>query len=194
VEKRLSTYLILALLVWAICSSAIAGYYFTRYTTYQSEYNNLLGDLNTVSGDIENVSEAMNSISLHLNTLSGNVGNVSEVITSISLRTNVLVSYGNGTRTWSNNTALPIGSTAFTAILAISDVTYKDYGGTMGILVTSINGLANNSTNGWLYWGWDNQNSTWLSPNYSCSQYILHRGDTIAFSYENYNPWPTSPS
>jgi hypothetical protein len=164
----------LALLVWAICGTAIAGYYSMQYTTYRDEYNNLLNESKT---------------------LSGAMGNLSGVIDSISLRVNILVSYGNGTSTWFNDTALPVGSTAFTALrLVISDLGFNDYGGAMGILVTSINGLANNSTHGWFYWCRPIQTSTWTSPNYSCSQYILHRGDTIAFTYQSYNPWPTSPS
>jgi hypothetical protein len=173
-EKRVLTYVILALLVWAVSGTAIAGYYFTQYTTYRDEYRNLLSDLNT---------------------LSNTMGNLSDAINPLSLRVNILLSYGNGTRTWYDNTALPIGSTAFTAILAVSDVEYKDYGGTMGTLVTSINGLAGDSTtHGWFYWYRGMENSTWVSPDYSCTQYILHRGDTIAFSYESFNPWPTSPS
>jgi hypothetical protein len=173
-EKRVFTYVILGLLVWAICGTVLAGYYSTQYTTYRNEYDNLLSDLNA---------------------LSSTMGNLSEMMNSTSLRVNILVSYGNGTRSWFNNTALPVGSTAFTAILAMSDVKYKDYGGTLGILVTSINGLAGDSTaHGWFYWYRDVETSTWVAPNYSCSQYILHRGDTVAFSYESFDPWPTSPS
>ena len=168
-EKRLFTYVTLALLVWGILGSATAGYYLTQYTTYRSEYKNLLDDLGV---------------------LSNAVGNFSAVMNTISLRANILVSYGNGTRTWFNDTALPIGSTAFTAILAISDVKYKDYGGTMGILVTSINGVAGDSTLGWFWWYEATENSTWVFPSYSCDQYILHRGDTIAFSYESFSTWP----
>jgi len=106
------------------------------------------------------------------------------------LLVNILVSYGNGTKIWYNNTALPVGSTAFTAILAISNVKYTDYGGELGILVTSINSVANNSTHGWLYWYWDAEKSEWTLPEYSCAKYILHRGDTIAFTYVNYLTWP----
>jgi hypothetical protein len=172
-EKRIFTYVTLALLVWGILGTTIAGYYLMQYTTYRNEYKNLLGDLNV---------------------LSNSLGNFSEIMSTLSLRANILVSYGNGTRNWFNNTALPLGSTAFTAILAISDVKYKDYGGTMGVLVTSINGVAGDSTHGWFFWHLASENSTWILPNYSCDQYILHKGDTIVFSYESYNPWPTSPS
>jgi hypothetical protein len=121
--------------------------------------------------------------------------NLSDVMNSISLRVNILVSYGNGTRMWFNNTALPVGTIAFTALqLVTSNVNYTNYGGTMGILVTSINGLPNNSTDGWFYWVKPIGASTWTLPSYSCSQHILHQGDTIAFTYQSYNPWPTSPS
>lgn len=171
----------LALLVWAVCSTAIAGYYFTQYNTYQNEYHNALDNVNVLSSAIGN--------------LTGTMGNFSDVMTSLSLRANILVSYGNGTRTWFNNTALPLGTTAFTALrLVTSEVNYTDYGEPFGILVTSINGLATNSTLGWFFWCEPAETTTWTSPNYSCSQLILHRGDTIAFTYQSYNPWPTSPS
>ena len=106
------------------------------------------------------------------------------------LLVNVLVSYGNGTKIWYNKTALPLDSTAFKAILAVADVNYTDYGGELGILVTSINGLTNNSTHGWFYWYWDSGNSMWVLPEYSCAKYILHRDDVIAFTYESYSTWP----
>jgi len=153
-EKRIFTYVALALLVWAISGTIVAGYYFTQYNTYQDEYENLASEMESI------------------------------------LFVNILVSYGNETKIWYNNTAFPLGSTAFKAILAIADITYTDFGGELGILVTSINGLASNSTHGWLYWYWDSENSEWVLPEYSCAKYILHRGDTIAFTYESYMTWP----
>ena len=106
------------------------------------------------------------------------------------LLVNILVSYGNGTKVWYNSTALPLASTAFKAILAIADINYTDYGGDLGILVTSINGLASNSTHGWFYWHWNTEKSEWTLPEYSSAKHILHREDTIAFTYEGYVTWP----
>lgn len=171
-EKRVFTYVALALLVWAICGTAIAGYYFIQYDIYRNEYTTLVTDLNVLSGTIANISSTMDSL---------------------SLRVNLLVGYGNGTSVWSNNTALPVGSTAFTAIMGAANVEYTDYGQELGILVTSVNGLSNNSSQGWFYWYLNTVNSTWVSPNYSCAKYILHRGDTIAFTYESYATWPPTP-
>jgi len=117
--------------------------------------------------------------------------NLSKVMEFVSLRVNILVGYGNGTRVWHNDTALPIGSTAFTAILAVADARYKDYGGDLGILVTSVDGVTGNSTNGWFYWYRDTEKSEWAFSEYSCTKYILHRGDTIAFTYQSYGlAWP----
>jgi hypothetical protein len=157
------------MLVWAISGTATAGYYFTQYNIYQKEYRNLTNDFNA---------------------LSGTLGNLSDVLESISLRISILVSYGNETKIWHNNTALPVGSTAFTAILALADTRYKDYGGELGILVTSVDSLASNSTHGWFYWSRNTEESTWALPEYSCAKYILHRGDIIAFAYESYMTWP----
>jgi len=175
-EKRTFTYVALALLVWAISGTVVAGYYFIQYNTYQNEYKSLANEFNTLSGALDG--------------FSSNLGDITEVLESISLKVNILLSYGNGTKIWRNNTALPLASTAFTAILAIADIKYTDYGGELGILVTSINGVANNSTHGWLYWRWDAEKSEWTLPEYSCAKYILHRGDTIAFTYVNYLTWP----
>ena len=175
-EKRTFTYVALALLVWAISGTVVAGYYFIQYNTYQNEYKSLANEFNTLSGALDG--------------FSSNLGDITEVLESISLKVNILLSYGNGTKIWRNNTALPLASTAFTAILAIADIKYTDYGGELGILVTSINGVANNSTHGWLYWRWDAEKSEWTLPEYSCAKYILHRGDTIAFTYLNYITWP----
>jgi len=168
-EKRTYTYVVLGLLVWAISGTVIAGYYFTQSNIYQNEYRNLASEFNVLFGTMQNLSGVMESL---------------------SLRANILVSYGNTTKVWYNSTALPVGSTAFTAILGVADVRYKDYGGDLGILVTSVNGLANNSTHGWVYWYRDTEKSQWALPEYSCAKYILHRGDMIAFTYQTYTTWP----
>jgi len=154
-EKKLFTYVILAVLVWAILGTFVAGYYFVQFDIYHREYNNLADQFN-----------------------------------SISLKVNILLDYGNGTRVWYNNTVLPLGSTAFNATCSIADVDKKDYGEPLGILVTSINGVANNNPYGWFYCYWDSKNSEWIFPTHSCAKHILHEGDTIAFTYDSWPPQP----
>jgi len=196
-EKGIFTYIALGLLVWAISGTVVAGYYFVQYNTYQNEYANLAGEFNTLSDAVVDLSDALSgtigdlseNFTGEFNTLSGTVGDISEIMNSISLKANILLSYGNETKIWYNSTALPLGSTAFTAILAIADIEYTDYGAG-GILVTSINGAVGNSTHFWLLWGWDAETSEWALSNVGASEYIIHRGDTIAWTYEIEYPPP----
>jgi len=123
------------------------------------------------------------------NTYQNEYENLASEMESISLKVNILLSYGNGTKIWHNNTVLPLGSTAFNATLAIADVKYTE--SELGIFVTSINDVVGNSTHFWLYWGWDGETSEWIFPDVGASEYILHRGDTIAWTYvSEYHPPP----
>ncbi len=117
--------------------------------------------------------------------------NLTEQFNNISLKANILLDYGNETKRWYNNTVLPLGATAFNATHTIAHtMNYIDYE-ELGIYVTSINGLAFNSSHGWVYWTWDSEGSQWALPKYSCSEHILHDGDTIAFAYSK--GWPPPP-
>lgn len=168
-EKNASTYMILALMVWAVSGTLVAGYYSIQYNTYHDEYTNLLVALREIS----NTTGAM------------------------LVKINLLVSYGNGTNVWLNDTAFPIGTTAFTALRVVSsDVKYVDYGPNLGIFVTRINGLENNSAlqSDWFFWYKTADVQNWSLASYSCSEFILHRGDTIAFAYQSWKlRYPPSP-
>ncbi len=118
---------------------------------------------------------------------------LTDQLSTISMKVNVLLSYGNR-KVWYNSTLLPLGSTAFAALnFTTEEMNYTDYGEELGILVTSINGVTNNSTHGWFYWHWSLQSSEWTLPSYSSTKYILHEGDTIAYAYVNYAEWPPPP-
>jgi hypothetical protein len=171
-EKEPITYIILALLVWAVLGTVSTGYYFTQYEIYRGEFKTFTDEFAKLSDTIENLSTVMKST---------------------SLRAQIFINYGNGTKNWYNRTILPIAATAFTGILAITDLKYVDYGGELGILITSINGITGNSTHGWLYWHWDSEKTEWILPEYSCTRYILHREDIIAFTYQSYRIWPPPP-
>lgn len=110
---------------------------------------------------------------------------------SVSIRANVLISYGNGTRVWHNSTLLPLNSTAFTALNATADsFDYEGSGGTL--YITSINGVTENSTYGWMYWVWDTQDSEWKLGEYSAAVTRLHEGDTVAYAF-TIAQWPPPP-
>jgi hypothetical protein len=193
-EKRVFTYIVLGVLVWAILGTVVAAYYLGQYHTYQSEYNNLANQLTTYNNLVNNLTNQLTINNELANELNSDIEEISAVLEGISLKTKILLGYGNGTKVWYNNTVLPLGSTAFTAIYYVADdINYTDYGGDLGILVVSLNGVTNNSTHGWFYWYLDPEYSTWILPAYSCAKHILHRGDAIAFTYASYMEWPPSP-
>ncbi len=155
-EKKLATYVILGVIVWAILGTFVGAYYYVQYITYRNEYNYLTDQLD-----------------------------------AISIKANIVINYGNGTKVWYNNTVLPLGSTAFIAInITVNTVEYTDYGGDLGILVTSINGVANDGPYGWFYCYWNHEEFEWKFPDHSSSRHILHDGDVVAFTYDSYPPKP----
>ena len=194
-EKKIFTYIVLALFSWAIIGTVMAGYYFVQQDIYQREYGNLINQIDTSFGDVSNILEGIRSKYDNLDTqIEYDIGDVSTILEGISLTADILITYGNGTKIWRNSTVLPLGATAFTAIYFVArEINYTDYGGDFGILVTSVDGLTSNSTHGWLYWTWNLGTSTWTLPNYSCAKHILHRGDVLAFTYANYMEWPPQP-
>ena len=199
-EKGIFNYVVLALLVWAVSGSTVAGYYFTQYNLYQSEYSNLVAELNTLSDAVVDLSTVFSasitnlsqSVSGEMSSISNTIEDLSLILESISLKVNILLSFGNSS-TWLNGTKLPLGSTAFTAVLAIADIKYTDHGGELGVLVTSVNGVANNQTHGWFFWYWEVDTSKWVLGEYSSTKYIIHRDDTIAWAYSDFTVWPPPP-
>ena len=168
----------LALLVWAVSMTFVTGYYYVQYTSYRNEYERLLQHTEELTNAVEQQTE--------------NLNNLSSMLESISLKVNILVKYGNGAIEWHNETRVPLGATAYTATLAIAEVTSETYEG-LGILVKSINGVENNSTMAWFWWYWDTAASQWKLGEYSSTNYIMHRGDTIAWTYQNWETWPPPP-
>ena len=207
-EKRHFAYFALGILVWAILGTTVGAYYFVQYNTYRNEYNSLVNQLATYNNLVNGLTEQLagyndivdglvNQVADY-NDLADQLGtkmeDISGVLEGTSLKVNILLGYGNGTRIWHNSTVLPLGATAFTAIFSIADeINYTDYGGELGILVASINRVTSNSTHGWFYWYCDLESSEWILPSYSCGKYILHRGETIAFTYASYMDWPPRP-
>lgn len=193
-EKRLFTYVVLGMFVWAFLGTIVAGYYFVQYNTYQTEYNNLASQLTGYNNVVSDLVDQLGKYNDIVVKLGADIGNISNMLEGISLKAKVLINYGNETKIWHNNTVLPLGSTSFTAVYFIAqDINYTDYGGELGILVTSISTVTNNSTHGWFYWYWNSEKSEWILPEYSCSKLILHKEDIIAFSYSSYMNWPPSP-
>jgi len=193
VEKRTLKFIIIMLSVWCIVSTMTSTYYYIQFETYSREYKHLTSYINTLSGAIGDLA---NVTSVMVNSSQGifeTVNALSKILESISLKVNILIKYSSDNLVWHNGTAVPLGSTAFDSVFAVADnVNYKYYEG-MGMLVTSINGIANNETMGWFWWYWDSSSSKWVFPDFSSDKYILHRNDIVAWTYSDYATWPPKP-
>jgi len=111
---------------------------------------------------------------------------------NLSIKVDMLLKQSQTDMKWCNDTYLPMGSTAFTAVMSKANVTYQSYG-EMGNLVTSIDGLANNATMGWFYWQYNATAQQWSLPTYSADKYLLQEGDMIAWAFGSYETWPPQP-
>ena len=193
-EKRIFTYITMGLLVWAFLGTIATGYYFIQYSIYESEYQGLVDQLNNYSDLVSDLVDRVADYNDYVFGLGADIEGIRSILDGMSLKVNILLSYNTESMVWHNDTVLPLGATAFTAIFSVADeINYTDYGGTLGILVTSIDGVINNDTHGWLYWHWIPADSEWTFPLESSAKYILRKGDTIAFTYANYAEWPPQP-
>jgi hypothetical protein len=185
VEKRVLVFVCIALFVWAALASGISGAYYIQFNVYQKEYQSLLSTVNSITAIIE-----------HLTNISDSLGNsteqVNEMLESMSLKVDILMKTNETSLKWHNSTYLPLGSTAFTGLMAIANITYESYG-EMGLLVTSVDGLGNTDTAGWFLWRYNFTSSEWTFPLYSADKEILHRGDVLAWAYQDYATWPPPP-
>lgn len=185
VEKRALVFVCIALFVWAALASGISGAYYIQYNVYQKEYQGLLSTVNSISHMIEQLANISDS-------LGNSAEQVNEILESMSVKVDILVKNNETSLKWHNSTYLPLGSTAFTGLMAIANITYESYG-EMGMLVTSIDGLRNTETTGWFWWRYNSTSSEWILPPYSADKDILHKGDVLAWTYQDYATWPPQP-
>ncbi len=120
---------------------------------------------------------------LQYNSLSGQVS-------GLRITVNIGVDYGNGTRTYFNNTKAWTGET----VLAVTDrvATVKTASSSFGIYVTSINGKAASGNYGWTYWPWNSTGNSWDFAPVGANVYqIVTDGSTFLWYYQNsFNPPP----
>jgi len=182
VEKRTLLFASICLSIVTVLTTEMAAYYYIQLNVYRGEYQNLAQELNVMSQAIERLANVTSDVGSNDQLLR-------DLLETMSLRVNVLVKRASTDLEWHNQTHVPLGSTAITALTAVTNVTCESYG-ELGTLVTSVNGLKNNSTMGWILWCMNATSSQWSLPSYSADKQILQRGDVIAWTYESYASWP----
>ncbi len=103
----------------------------------------------------------------------------------VSIPVDIAVDYGNGTRTWFNDTIVPIGSTVFNATqkIALAEPS-PQYGDSF---IVSINGAREKPSQNmyWLWWLWDETQQKWLLGPTANNEYTINDGQVIIWYLEN---------
>ena len=99
---------------------------------------------------------------------------------------NVLISYGNGTMRWYNETAVPSSWNAYalTMYLAKCNVQAKFYGPPLNEhFVTAINGVSNQGSFSWSIWMFCQNKNAWAYSQIGIDLISLMNGQTLAWAY-----------
>ncbi|MFW6110725.1 MAG: DUF4430 domain-containing protein [Thermoproteota archaeon] len=103
---------------------------------------------------------------------------------------NLAVDYGNGTRQWSNDTT---GVTLYDAMLQAGWNMEVTHYSSMGVYVTSINGVEEAGTNSWGWWRWTENG--WSHGELAWDEYVVSSGETIICYYSEVDTstWEMTP-
>ncbi|MFQ6085934.1 MAG: hypothetical protein ACE5OY_06705 [Candidatus Bathyarchaeia archaeon] len=101
-----------------------------------------------------------------------------------TMRVNLCIDYGNGSRTWYNETLVPMGCNLLTATKEVADVESTFWPEYMASFVDSINGVANNATHYWMWSYWDEGSGTWAHGQVGADLYPLSPGHRALWRYE----------
>ena len=108
---------------------------------------------------------------------------LSKNLGEVSISVNTLIDYGNGTKTWYNNTILPIGASVLNATIKVAMLNYSV--SSYGAFVNSINGVWNNKDKNlwWLWYYWDSAELKWILGPVACNSYTLNDGSIVGWNY-----------
>lgn len=110
-------------------------------------------------------------------------------IGGLLIHVNIGVDYGNGTRTFANNTKTVTGATLFDVTKQTFNITYGV--GLYGTEVLSINNLAKQGAYGWTYWLWNGTAYSWSIVWANADNYLVANDETFMWYYQSeFNPPP----
>jgi len=164
-RKRLSDVLLVALLAWAVASTAVAAYEYMRAEGLAAQLSALQASLSAAESELR-------------------------ALRAKVVLVNVAIDYGNGTVRWYNSTPLPVGASVLKALLAVASRVEYTYGA-WGAYVTSIDGvseriLSKNEGYSWLWYLYDKREGKWVLGPVASDQYVLKDGDTVLWKYEHW--------
>ncbi|MEM2583904.1 MAG: hypothetical protein QXP99_00010, partial [Thermoproteota archaeon] len=111
-------------------------------------------------------------------------------VEGITNRVNILIKYENGTKTWFNNTRIPVGWSLFNATVYLTNgrVNYQSF--PFGIFVLGINGVNSHDSYYWIWYRWNPVEKDWMLGETGCDSYFLKDGDVLAWYLVDTSNWP----
>jgi hypothetical protein len=115
---------------------------------------------------------------------------LSQQVSGLRITVNIGVDYGNGTRTYYNETQAFTGESVLTVTKRVAEV--ETATSAYGTYVTGINGLNVQGDYGWTYWPWNSTGSMWdFAPVGADVYQVVVNQSTFLWYYENaFNPPP----
>jgi len=111
----------------------------------------------------------------------------------VSLTVNILVKYSNGTKTWYNQTLIPVGWSLFNATKKATHDNIE-YLYPENPFITAINGVKQIGALYWMWYTWNATSSSWKIVWSGANDYILRDKDTIAWYLVDTSTYPNIPS
>jgi len=107
---------------------------------------------------------------------------------AVTMRVNIAIDYGNDTKTWHNNTIVPLGATLLNATEFVADVDGAPF-------VNAIDGVALSSEEkmSWLWWRWDAAISGWILGEVGADKHLLRPREILVWAYQSWETWPPPP-
>jgi len=102
-------------------------------------------------------------------------------LNDVSYKVNILVKYSNGTKSWYNQTIIPIGWSLFNATSKATGGKVEGSWSSFGVFVTSINGVKGVGPDYWLWFTWDASKKEWVSGPTGADSHIMKQGETVAW-------------
>jgi hypothetical protein len=192
-SKKLSV-VIVALIAGMLVSSTLAAFYLFQYNEAENNANLYLTELKQATATT--VQTTTNTI-----VSGGETTTVTSTVTGtrgFAAATNILIDFGNGTRTWYNDTEVQPGWNVYLATVVITngnlnDTWYPQYG---EHLMNGIDGVQNSQSSSWFLWSY-NSTSSWQVAQVGADQLPAYNGSVYAWSYcgltATYAPVCTSP-
>jgi len=115
------------------------------------------------------------------NNLENEYTDLLQSINKISYKVSLLISFGNGTRIWFNNTRIPIGWSLFNLTYYLTEGNMQFTATQWGPFITSILSVSQYDNRYWLWYYWDPSAHEWLPGEVGAADYYLKDSDIIAW-------------